>query len=78
MSIEMASIPTASELAQLSVADRLRLLDEVWASLGPDADKLPVPEWHVAEIKRRLAAYALDGNEGRSAEEFLAELKRRF
>ena len=74
----VASIPKAAELAGLSVSDRLDLMDELWASLAPGADALPLPDWHVAEIKRRLAAFAQDGNRGRTADEVFAELKRRL
>lgn len=74
----VAPIPKAPELARLSVSDRLDLMDEIWASLAPGADAIPLPEWHVAEIKRRLAAFATDGNHGRSADEVFAELKRRL
>ena len=74
----VASIPKATELAGLSVSDRLDLMDEIWASLAPGADALPLPEWHSAEIKRRLAAFAADGNRGRTADEVFAELKRRL
>jgi hypothetical protein len=44
----------------------------------PIADTIPLPDWHIAEIKRRLAALAADGNRGRTAEEFFSELKRRL
>jgi len=70
--------PGAAELASLSVSDRLDLMDEIWATLAPGADELPLPDWHVAEIKRRLTAFAADGNRGRTADEVFAELKRRL
>lgn len=75
---QVASTPSAKELASLSVSDRLDLMDEIWATLAPGADELPLPDWHVAEIKRRLAAFAADGNRGRTADEVFAELKRRL
>jgi putative addiction module component (TIGR02574 family) len=75
---QMASIPKAQDLAQLSVAERLELMDELWASLRPEADSLPMPEWHVAELQRRLAAFEKDGDRGRPAEEVFAELKRKL
>jgi putative addiction module component (TIGR02574 family) len=53
-------------------------MDEIWASLAPGADALPLPDWHVAEIKRRLAAVVADGNRGRTADEVFAEVKRRL
>ena len=74
----MASIPKAQDLAQLSVAERLELMDELWASLRPEADGLPMPEWQVAELRRRLAAFEKDGDRGRPADEVFAELKRKL
>lgn len=74
----VALIPKASELTQLSVSDRLDLMDEIWASLASEADAMPLLQWHEAEIKRRLAAFAVDGNPGRTADEVFAELKRRL
>jgi hypothetical protein len=52
-------------------------MDELWASLASRPELLPLPEWHIAEIKRRLTTFAADGNPGRNAEEVFAELKRR-
>ena len=74
----VASIPKAAELSNLSVSDRLDLMDEIWVSLASRPDRIPMPEWHAAEIKRRLNAFASDGNRGRTAEEFFAEMKRRL
>ena len=56
----------------------IELMNEIWTSLGSEADSVPVPEWHVVEIKRRLAAFAADGTPGRPADEVLAELTRRL
>ena len=74
----MASIPKAPDIAQLSVAERLELMDRIWNSLASTADSLPLPEWHMAEIERRQAAFAEDGNRGRPVDEVFAELKRRL
>lgn len=74
----MASIPKAQDIAQLSVAERLDLMDRIWDSLAPKADSLPLPEWHLAEIDRRLAAFAEDGDRGRPVDEVFAELKQRL
>jgi putative addiction module component (TIGR02574 family) len=72
----MSSLPTARELAELSVARRLELINEIWTSLGSETQSIAVPEWHVTEIKRRLEAFAADRDPGRPADEVLAELKR--
>lgn len=75
---QMAPIPKAQDLAKLSVDERLELMDELWASLQPEADSLPMTEWNAAEIRRRLEAFEKDGNRGRPAEEVFAELKRKL
>ena len=74
----MASLPKASDLAALSVAERLDLMDRIWESLAPEADALPSPDWHQAENERRLAVYDADGNPGKPADEVFRELKRRL
>ena len=74
----VVSIPKASELSSLSVEDRLRLLDEIWESLSASPEQIPLPEWHLEEIRRRVAAFEADGNPGRPAEEVFADLKRRL
>lgn len=76
--VVMASPPCKSELEQLSVADRLQLMDEIWESLAPSPDSIPVPDWHVAENRRRLTALETDGDRGRPADEVLADLKQRL
>ncbi|MBI2536640.1 MAG: addiction module protein [Gemmatimonadetes bacterium] len=35
--------------------ERLDLLEKVWESIAADPSKVPVPEWHIAELDRRLA-----------------------
>ena len=67
----VASIPKASELVQLSVSERLELMDEIWASLAAEQESVPLPEWHIAEVQRRLTALAADGNPG-------AQLKAKY
>ena len=39
---------------RLSVEEKLRLVEEIWDSIGDD---LPIPEWHRQELDRRLAAH---------------------
>jgi len=52
----------AAELLRtnLSVEQRLELIGELWDSIPDSPDELPVPEWHRAELKRRLAAADAD------------------
>lgn len=45
-----------NELRKLPVADRLELIEDLWDSIEADAANLPLPDWHRAEIDRRLDA----------------------
>ncbi len=47
---------------QLSVGDRLELIEQIWDSLPDQVASEDVPEWHRAELaKRRAAAEAKPG-----------------
>jgi len=39
----------------MSVAEKLQVLEQVWASLRKDGDDLPSPEWHGAVLRERSA-----------------------
>ena len=74
----VASDPKLPDLSKLSVAERLELMDKIWESLSSTPDAIPLPDWHVAEVRRRAAAFAADGNPGRPIEEVVADIKRRL
>ena len=42
-------------ILQLSPDERLRLVEDVWDSLAEVSDRVPVPDWHRAELDRRVA-----------------------
>ena len=43
------------EVLQLPAGDRLHLVEAIWDSIAASPEQLPVPEWHRAELDRRLA-----------------------
>lgn len=45
-----------TELRALPVAERLKLIEDLWDSIDTDADAMALPDWHRAEIDRRLDA----------------------
>ncbi len=53
----------------LTIEQRLELIGELWDSLPDSVDELPVPEWHKAELDRRLAAADADPGAGISWED---------
>ena len=40
---------------QLSIPDRLELIEQIWDSLPEQVDPQDVPEWHLAELAKRRA-----------------------
>jgi putative addiction module component (TIGR02574 family) len=65
---------TPSEIRQLPVTERLQLIEEIWDSLDGETDELPMPEWHCAEIDKRLDAL----NQGTSTGSTWNEVRRRI
>lgn len=51
-------LPSLPELPidQLSVPQRLELIARLWDSIPDALEAMPIPEWHRAELERRLAA----------------------
>ena len=45
-----------TELQALPIAERLKLIEDLWDSIDAEADALPLPDWHRAEIDRRMEA----------------------
>ncbi|GJG86465.1 antitoxin [Gemmatimonadetes bacterium T265] len=63
------------DFSHLTPDERLQLVEDLWDSLAlgsPEA--VPVAEWHVREVERRLAAYRRDGDRGRPWQEVLDEI----
>jgi putative addiction module component (TIGR02574 family) len=54
----------AAELLRtsLTVEQRLELIGELWDSIPDSLDQLPVPDWHLQELERRLAAADADSD----------------
>lgn len=63
-----------SEILDLPPEDRLQLVEKIWDSLAVSAASIPVPDWHQAELDRRLE----DPDERATAswEEVQARLRR--
>jgi hypothetical protein len=40
-------------LDKMSVEEKLRLMDEIWADLLKNEDQIPIPEWHLDILRER-------------------------
>jgi putative addiction module component (TIGR02574 family) len=74
----VSDILTPEKLDTLSVDDRLAMIDAVWDSLCRDPDSVPIPDWHIEELQRRLTHHAVTPLEGRDWSEVQAELLKRL
>ncbi|MFO0965911.1 MAG: addiction module protein [Gemmataceae bacterium] len=61
---------------QMSVAERIRLMGEIWDSIAAeDTGQLKLTEAQERDLERRLAAYKADPKAGSSWEEVKARLQ---
>ncbi len=51
----MAPKTILEEALRLPIQDRLELVAQIWDSIAADSGQVPVPEWHKAELDRRMA-----------------------
>ena len=47
----------AAKLTDLTIAERLQLLEDIWVTLSSTPEKLDVPVWHQPELDGRVAAH---------------------
>lgn len=69
----MGDQATIAKLRSLPVEERLRLIEEVWESLG-DAPQIDVPDWHRDELDVRNKAHGADPGAARAWSEVKAEI----
>lgn len=65
-----------SEILQLSVAERIQLVEDIWDSVAAFPDDVPLTEAQKTELDRRLQAYRQNPDEGISWEELKAQLSQ--
>ena len=44
-----------TEILRLSPEERIDLLGEAWDAMAAAPEDVPIPEWHIQELERRLA-----------------------
>jgi putative addiction module component (TIGR02574 family) len=74
----MSAILKKLGIDTMSVDERLDLIGAIWETLSVNPEAIPVPEHHLAELERRIAAFEADGDPGRPADEVIADIKRRL
>ena len=74
----MNAIIPPQKLQQLSVSERLRLIEEVWDSLEGSSQAVDLPEWHRTELDRRLESHCGEPAAARPWQVIKAELAAKF
>ena len=67
-----------ADLRALPIAERIRLVEDLWDSIAADQAALVLTPEQRDEIDRRLDAYAADGNRGQLAAEVIEDIRRRL
>jgi len=65
------------DIANLSLEERLRLLDELWESLSRTAEAIPLTSAQRAELDRRLDELEREGPAGIPWEDVLRQIRGR-
>ena len=70
--------PTVKSLGidQLSLAERILLVEEIWDSIAAEVEALDIPQSHKEELDRRLAAYHADPHAGSSWQDVKTRLQK--
>jgi putative addiction module component (TIGR02574 family) len=71
--------PTLKALGidQLSVAQRILLVEEIWDSIAEAAEEIPLTEAQQQDLQRRIAAYEANPKAGSSWQEVKARLREK-
>ncbi len=67
-----------SNIQNLSINDRLQLVEDIWDSIAADQANLQMTDEQRIELDRRLDAYLSDGHKGREAGEVIADIRKRL
>ena len=66
-----------SDILQLSVAERIQLVEDIWDSIATVPDAVSLTEEQQAELDRRLEAYQANPSEGISWNDLKTKLQKR-
>lgn len=59
----------------LSVEDKLQLIAALWDSMALEPETIPVPEWQIKELERRIEAQRINPEAGQTWAEVKQEIR---
>ena len=75
--MQRTTIPEPPGFAELSKAEQVRYLQDLWDRIAEGPGELPVPESHLELAEARLAEYRRDPSRARSAYDIIDRLAER-
>jgi putative addiction module component (TIGR02574 family) len=69
--------PEVEHLRNLPVAEKLRVVEELWDDIGQSSESFPLPDWHRVEAERRAAEIEADPAIALSREELWRQVGTR-
>ena len=57
-----------TQVFELTISEKLQLLEDLWDSIASDPDQIPVLDWQKEELARRKAAHSQNSGSGSSWE----------
>jgi putative addiction module component (TIGR02574 family) len=58
----------------LSIAEKLRLVEDIWDDIGKSAEELPLQPWHREVVEQRIAELDADPSIAITHDEFLKRI----
>jgi putative addiction module component (TIGR02574 family) len=63
-----------SHLFQLSMSEKLQLVEDLWDNIATSEEPLPVPQWQIDELRRRKAMRLENPETGSSWEDVRSQI----
>jgi putative addiction module component (TIGR02574 family) len=74
MEAKMATV--LEQAMRLSVEEKLDLISAVWESMTAHPESIPVPDWQLKELERRIEAQRKDPQPGQTWDQVKREIRR--
>ena len=69
--------PEAENLRKLPIAEKLRVVEELWDDIGRSDEPFPLPRWHREEADRRTGELDSDPSMALSRDELWSRVDNR-
>jgi putative addiction module component (TIGR02574 family) len=73
MEAKMATV--LEQAMRLSVEEKLDLISALWESMAEHPENIPVPQWQLRELGRRIEAQRKDPQPGQTWDEVKQEIR---